>query len=193
MPNNSSKAFSLIELLFVVSIISVMLVSTMIYAKKSKFETDVNLLQRNAEQLGQSLNLYYYKHCRDFPKGAAFNQTVTIADLENEQLLPPGSFKVLPWVSFTMAIRSDISWYTDYNLWVFATINESQGIIDYIKAQLDAVFDIMNPGDTKKIGWVRLPSQKVSTMETANWVMGAGLQEFNNLYQLNPNNLPCTY
>lgn len=180
MKLNSSKAFSLLELLLVIIVISVILVSSLNLYHRYKFERDIALIKQDAEQLGQSLNLYYYRHCHELvPSGGKpLQMTVTLAQLQGDGLLPAKSLVTVPGVVFSMYIRTDYSWKAIYQLWVFATIDRSMVEVDYIRGFLKAVNDPREPTAVNTIGWMHLPSQKIATMDSANWIMNSTLQQF---------------
>ena len=196
MPNNSSKAFSVIELLLVISLVSIMLVSAIRYYQEKKFEVELNALQHNVEQLGQWLNLYYYLECRKNPPfptpgGIVYNREVTLLQLIKAGVSPVNSLVYVPWAHYSMRISLDSPADSDYHLWVIAKINKSQETISYLKGRLNAI--AAPDGDSTAIAWMRLPSQKVASMDTADWIMGAGLQEFNKYYRIGGKSTPCAY
>lgn len=180
MQSNSSKAFSLIELLLVMCVMGVIFASILNVYKKQQLDRDISLIQANAEQLGQALNLYYFKHCPK--KVPGYYQAVTIEQLKAEGLLDPNKLAAIPWVSYKMSIAIENVFIKDFHLWVAAKINQPQSVVDYIKGRANAVDVNWEDPDPKTIRWLRLPSQKPPTMGTDNWILDAGRAQFFDMY-----------
>ena len=189
----SARGFSLIELLMVLVVISTIITGSLRLHHQYRLQAETDQIRQNAEQLGQSLNLYYYLTCQDYPVPgkAIVNQPVTLEALHSAGVLPEHAVVSIAGVTFSLQISLDSPLDSYYHLWVMATIKQPQAVVDYIRTQLNASED--PHGDNTTIAWMKLPVQKTATMDTANWMMNAGLQEFNKRYQIKAGKSSCTY
>lgn len=177
--NNTSKAFSLLELLLAVSVISLLLVSALNFYRQNQFQQQIRYLKNNADQLGQALNLYYHLICSESlrPPTPGFLFPVTFEALKQTGVLQTNALKNVAWANFQMSIRTN-SQGDNYILVVLATINQPAYIIDYIRGQVQGLSDSKIIADKNTIVWIYLPSQKPVNMQDSNWIGAAGLEAF---------------
>lgn len=168
--NNSLSAYTLIELLLVISIIGFFLVAALNFYRQHQFQQQVSYIKNNADQLGQALNLYYYIKCADpdFPPAAA----LTIQDLQEAGVLPANVLKDISWVNYKMLIKSAYP-KQGFRLIVQAVIDQPEYRVQYIRGQLNALYEAKGT-----ISWSYLPSQKPAAVRDENWILGAGLGAF---------------